>query len=136
MKILSTVIVTATLAFGLVANSVAAPGHSNNGYWKQAQQHKKHQNKHRAHKVPKRVVKHKRVHKAPAKRIVKKIIKQQIIGHTNHALRHVYRVRPGDTLARIAARNHISLQRLLKINNIRGGHRAHRLRPGQHIRIR
>jgi len=128
MKIISAVIATAALSLGLAGNSMAAPGHADNSRLKQHSA----QNKHHSVKKPsKKVVVQKRVQKAPVKRVVRAVTKR---APNKRIAPRSYRVRPGDTLHRIAARNHISLQKLIKLNNL-WGHRANNLHIGMVIRL-
>ncbi|PWQ93260.1 LysM peptidoglycan-binding domain-containing protein [Leucothrix pacifica] len=46
----------------------------------------------------------------------------------------VYRVRPGDNLYRIAARNHVSVDKLIKINGL-WGKKASNLKVGMVLRL-
>ena len=128
MKIFSAAIVTTVLALGLAGNSMAAPGHNNDNRLKQYSSQNKHQS---AKKPSKKVVVQKRVHKAPVKRIVRAVTKR---APNKKVSNRSYRVRPGDTLNRIAARNHVSLQKLIKLNNL-WGKRANNLRVGMVIRL-
>ena len=135
MKTVSTVIVSALLAIGLAGNAMAAPGHQSHD-----KDHKvvkkvfvnkaapRQANKRVVTKkaAPARVVKRAPVKRVAAKRVVKRVVKK--------APARVYRVRPGDTLYRIAARNRVSVNKLIKINGL-WGKKANNLRVGMVLRL-
>lgn len=126
MKIVNTVVVSALLAIGLAGNAAAAPSehHSKRGAIKLYKVQKV--SNHAAKKITiKKAVKQavkRSVHKAVVKRVAKKSYSK------------VYRVRPGDTLYRIAARNHTSVGKLVKLNQL-WGKKASNLRVGMVIRL-
>jgi len=159
MKTLSTAIVTALLALGVSGNAAA---HQDTFSIQQMTFQNDHQASHqvRSHrhdrkKVVKRVAKRK-VYKAPSKRIAKKksykaqskrYSKKKVYrtskrvkrfinkrAKTRYISKRVYRVRPGDTLSRIAARKNISLQKLIRINRL-WGDKANKLSIGMVIRL-
>ena len=131
MKILNAAIVTTVLALGLAGNSMAAPSHSDSYKLKQYQAQTKHQKtKKPSKKVVVKVIK-KAVKKAPNKRFVKVVSKK--VSKKKVAQRS-YRVKPGDTLSRIAKRNHTSVQKLIRLNNL-WGNKANNLSVGMKIRI-
>lgn len=131
MKTVNTVVVSALLAVGLAGNAMAAPNHSNDRHVKKVYVNKA-ASKHAPKRVvtkraaPVKVVKRQIVKKAAPKRVVKRVVKK--------APPRVYRVRPGDTLYRIAARNHVSVSKLIKINGL-WGNKANNLRVGMVLRL-
>ena len=135
MKTLNTAIITAILALGFAGTSMAAPGHSDNYKLKQYSHQKQKVVKHSG----KRAVVQKHVKRAPAKRVVKRIAKQVIYKKVKQMAKpsksRSYRVKPGDTLARIAKRNRVSLNHLIRVNKL-WGHKANHLRVGMIIRLR
>ncbi len=132
MKTINTAIITAILALGFAGTSVAAPSHSDRNNLKLHLQQKQKVMKH----AGKRVVVQKQTKRAPAKRVVKRVVKQAIFKKVKQQSKYrTYRVQPGDTLARIAKRNRVSLNQLIKINKL-WGNRANRLHVGMIIRLR
>ena len=128
MKILNAAIVTTILALGLAGNSMAAPSHSDSYKSKQQKAQTKHQ---KAKKPSKKIVVKKVVKKAASKYFVKVAAKPVA---KKKVTQRSYRVKPGDTLSRIAQRNHTSVQKLIKLNNL-WGKKANNLRVGMVIRI-
>ena len=137
MKTVNTVVISALLAVGLAGNAMAAPSHhGEDKVVKKVFVNKaapKHANKRVTTKkaAPARVVKHtvvKRnvVKKAAPKKVTKRVVKK--------APAKVYRVRPGDTLYRIAARNHVSVDKLIKTNGL-WGKKASNLKVGMVLRL-
>ena len=132
MKAVNTVVISALLAVGLAGNAMAAPNHhSNDKGAKKVFVNKtasKHANKRVVTKkaAPARVVKRTVVKKAAPKKVSKRVVKK--------APAKVYRVRPGDTLYRIAARNHVSVDKLIKINGL-WGKKASNLKVGMVLRL-
>ncbi|RVU85895.1 LysM peptidoglycan-binding domain-containing protein [Leucothrix sargassi] len=117
MKIVNAVVISTLLSVGLAGNALAAPKGERHGHGAK----KVVVVKQPARKAHRHVVK-----KRPAKRVVKRVIKR--------APANVYRIRPGDTLYTIAARNRISVSKLIKLNNL-WGHRSNNLRVGMTIRL-
>lgn len=105
MKIVNTVVVSALLAIGLAGNAAAAPSEHNSkrGAIKLYEVQK--MSKHTAKKIAvKKAVKQsvkRSAHKAAVKRVVSKKFAKKV---AKKSYSKVYRVRPGDTLYRIAAR--------------------------------
>ena len=130
MKIFNAAIVTTVLALGLAGNSMAAPINADMLKMKQASQGKHQPVKQATKKI---VVKKqvKKVVKAPVKRVVKVVTKK---APTKQASKRSYRVRSGDTLYRIAARNNVSVQKLIKLNSL-WGKKATNLRIGMVLRL-
>lgn len=132
MKTVNTVVISALLAVGLAGNAVAAPNHhGEDKVVKKVFVNKtpsKHANKRVVTKkaAPARVVKRTVVKKAAPKKVSKRVVKK--------AAAKVYRVRPGDTLYRIAARNHVSVDKLIKINGL-WGKKASNLKVGMVLRL-
>lgn len=118
MNTLNTAIVTALLAMGLAGNAMAAP--NNHAPERDNQIVKKVVIKKNA---PKQII----VKKAAAKKVV--VVKQ-----APKAKARTYRVRSGDTLSKIAARTHVSVNQLIKINKL-WGNKANQLRVGMTIRL-
>ena len=120
MKLLNTAIITTLLTAGLAANALAAPN-----------QHGQKNDKKATQKVvvikqaPKKVT----VKKAP-QRVVKKVVQQA----PKRVVSKSYKVRPGDTLSKIAARNRTSVNNLIKINKL-WGNKANNLKVGMVIRL-
>ena len=123
MKTVNTVIVGALLAIGLAGNAAAAPGHHGHGHG------------------AKKIVVVKAAPKRAAKKVIfkkvaqKKIIQKKVLKRIAKKLRaKTYRVRSGDTLSRIAARNYTSVRQLIKLNGL-WGNKANHLRIGMKIRL-
>ncbi|PWQ97561.1 LysM peptidoglycan-binding domain-containing protein [Leucothrix arctica] len=127
MKILNAAIVTTVLALGLAGNSMAAPSHADT-----LKMQKSAQSKHQKAKQPaKKIIVQKKAQKQVVKRVVKVVSKRAPV---KKVANRSYRVRPGDTLSRIAARNHVSVQKLVKLNQL-WGKKANNLRVGMFIRL-
>lgn len=72
--------------------------------------------------------------------VVKKVVKKyssksRYDRHYFQQHRVIYRVRPGDTLSKIAAKTGVSLHRLVKLNKLYGN-KKNRLLVGQVLRLR
>lgn len=127
MKTLSTVVVGTLLAIGLAGNAAAAPSQHVQGHGAKKVVMVKAASKKAAKKfVVKSVAQKKVVKKFAPKKVVKKIVKK--------SRTKTYRVRSGDTLSRIAARNHTSVKQLIKLNGL-WGNKANNLYVGMKIRI-
>jgi len=150
MKTINTAIVTALLAMGIAGNATASPRQSDTIVLKQMSYQG-------GHKAAKKVTTYKR---GQQKRVVKRIAKKRSYkessnrlsrkqtytktkrlkrfvnkrANNKHLSKRTYRVRSGDTLTRIAARNHVSLQKLIKINKL-WGNKANNLHIGMIIRL-
>lgn len=88
--------------------------------------------------APKKVVKHVVVKQAPRKVVkhvaVKKAAPKKVaVKQVSHKAK-TYRVRSGDTLSTIAARTHVSVNQLIKINKL-WGNKANQLWVGMTIRL-
>ena len=127
MKILNAAIVTTVLALGLAGNSMAAPSHADKLKMQKAAQIKNQKVKQPA----KKIIVQKKAQKQVVKRVVKVVTKKAPI---KKVVKRSYRVRAGDTLSRIAARNHVSVQKLVKLNQL-WGNKANNLRVGMVIRL-
>lgn len=123
MKMLTTSVLTAIMAIGLAGNAMAAPKHEDTVAIKKVTAQTSHQHKNVkqvSQKPTKKIVKH-----VATKRVVKQQPKKVVKVRT-------HRVRSGDTLYRIATRYGISLNKLMKLNNLRN---ANHLKVGMTIRL-
>ena len=127
MKSVSIVVAGALLAIGLAGNAMAAPGQHSHGHGAKKVVMVKAASKKAAKKfVVKKVAQKKVMKKFAPKKVVKKIVKK--------SRAKTYKVRSGDTLSRIAARNHTSVKQLIKLNGL-WGNKANNLYVGMKIRI-
>ena len=130
MSTLNTAIVTAFLAIGLAGNAMAAPNNHSSE---------------RNNKIVKKVVVKKNAPKqivvkkaAPKKAVVRKAAPKKVVvvkqAPKKSYKAKTYRVRSGDTLSKIAARNRVSVNQLIKLNKL-WGNKANQLRVGMSIRL-
>ena len=140
MKLVNTVIVSAILAMGLAGNATAAPQHTlSDKSAKKIVVIKAAPNrvsnkvvviKAAPNRVSNKVVVKRVANKALSKKVAKRVVKRVI----KKAATKVYRVRPGDTLNRIAARNRVSVDKLIRLNGL-WGKKASNLKVGAVIRL-
>ena len=141
MKILNTVIVTSVLAFGLAGNSMAAPSQVQLlKIQQQTAQANKQAAQQRAAQIQRQAAQQKVVQarqqaikaqqlQAAKKRVVVQKVPSKQVAQSN------YRVATGDTLYRIAQRNNVSVETLVKLNGLWGS-KASNLSIGAIIRLK
>ena len=141
MKILNTVIVTSVLALGLAGNSMAAPSQVQLlKIQQQTAQANKQAAQQRAAQIQRQAAQQKVVQarqqaikaqqlQAAKKRVVVQKVPSKQVAKSN------YRVATGDTLYRIAQRNNVSVETLVKLNGLWGS-KASNLSIGAIIRLK
>ena len=141
MKILNTVIVTSVLALGLAGNSIAAPSQVQLlKIQQQTAQANKQAAQQRAVQIQRQAAQQKVVQarqqaikaqqlQAAKKRVVVQKVPSKQVAQSN------YRVATGDTLYRIAQRNNVSVETLVKLNGLWGS-KASNLSIGAIIRLK
>ncbi len=141
MKILNTVIVTSVLALGLAGNSMAAPSQVQLlKIQQQTAQANKQAAQQRAAQIQRQAAQQKVVQarqqaikaqqlQAAKKRVVVQKVPSKQVAQSN------YRVATGDTLYRIAQRNNVSVETLVKLNGLWGS-KASNLSIGAIIRLK